>query len=144
MDYAACWMIYQRHKRKEAEVVNLRLSPPPLGAPQRREFEAPVEVAIDAGEARFEVKRRGSPTSEIDGFNVQAAVKIEGWDDEAPERLVRYCARPCFALERLSALRSGRGTYRVEHPTRGRRSQLSIDNASRATYVRHRIVRVDE
>ncbi|WP_437895435.1 transposase [Sorangium sp. So ce302] len=34
------------------------------------------------------------------------------------ERLVRYCARPCFALERLSILRDGRVAYQVKYPRR--------------------------
>ncbi|XXT65847.1 transposase [Sorangium sp. So ce693] len=55
---------------------------------------------------------------ELDGFNVEAAVRIEGYDDEGRERLVRYCARPCFALERLSILRDGRVAYQVKYPRR--------------------------
>jgi hypothetical protein len=47
----------------------------------------------EAGEARFEPNRRGPLTAELDGFNVQAAVRIEADDDEGRERLVRYCAR---------------------------------------------------
>ena len=58
----------------------------------------------DDGNARFERKKHGPFTAELDGFNVQAAVRIEADDDEARECLVRYCARPCFALDRLSLL----------------------------------------
>jgi hypothetical protein len=54
----------------------------------------------------------------VDGFNVEAAVRIEGYDDEGRERLVRYCARPCFALERLSILRDGAVAYQVKYPRR--------------------------
>ncbi|MDC0683446.1 DDE-type integrase/transposase/recombinase [Sorangium atrum] len=68
--------------------------------------------------ARFEAKRRRPLTVELDGFNVEAAVRIEGYDDEGRERLVRYCARPCFALERLSILRDGRVAYQVKYPRR--------------------------
>ncbi|MGK4009291.1 transposase [Sorangium sp. So ce1036] len=45
-------------------------------------------------------------------------MSIEGYDDEGRERLVRYCARPCFALERLSILRDGRVAYQVKYPRR--------------------------
>jgi hypothetical protein len=38
------------------------------------------------------------------GFSVDASVRIEGEDRAGIERLVRYCARPPFALERLYAL----------------------------------------
>ena len=38
------------------------------------------------------------------GFSVDASVRIEGEDRAGVERLVRYCARPPFALERLHAL----------------------------------------
>jgi hypothetical protein len=67
----------------------------------------------DDGNARFERKKHGPFTAELDGFNVQAAVRIEADDDEGRERLVRYCARPCFALDRLSLLPDGRVAYRV-------------------------------
>ena len=40
------------------------------------------------------------------GFSVDASVRIEGGDRAGIERLVRYCARPPFALERLHALDS--------------------------------------
>ena len=38
------------------------------------------------------------------GFSIDASVRIEGHDRPGVERLVRYCARPPFALERLHAL----------------------------------------
>jgi hypothetical protein len=38
------------------------------------------------------------------GFSVDASVRIERDDRAGVERLVRYCARPPFALERLHAL----------------------------------------
>ncbi|MSR21888.1 MAG: hypothetical protein EXR91_13120 [Gemmatimonadetes bacterium] len=37
------------------------------------------------------------------GFSVDASVRIEGEDRAGIERLVRYCARPPFSLERLHA-----------------------------------------
>ena len=35
------------------------------------------------------------------GFSLNASVRIEATDREGLERLIRYCARPPFALERL-------------------------------------------
>ena len=37
------------------------------------------------------------------GFSIDASVRIEGEDGAGVERLLRYCARPPFALERLHA-----------------------------------------
>lgn len=34
------------------------------------------------------------------GFSLDASVRVEGADREGLERLLRYCARPAFALER--------------------------------------------
>ncbi|WP_437657820.1 transposase [Sorangium sp. So ce1182] len=68
----------------------------------------------DDGNARFERKKHGPLTTELDGSNVQAAVRIEADDDEGRDRLVRYCARPCFALDRLSLLPDGHVAHRVK------------------------------
>jgi len=38
---------------------------------------------------------------ENSGFSLDAKVRIESWDREGLERLIRYCARPCFASENL-------------------------------------------
>jgi len=39
---------------------------------------------------------------ENSGFSLNANVRIQSWDREGLERLIRYCARPCFASENLS------------------------------------------
>ncbi len=52
----------------------------------------------------------------IDGFNLHAAVRVGADDDVSRERLARYCARPPFALERLSTLADGRVAYRIKQP----------------------------
>lgn len=36
------------------------------------------------------------------GFSLDATIRIEAWDRTGLERLLRYCARPVFASERLS------------------------------------------
>ena len=54
----------------------------------------------------------------LDGFNLHAAVTVGADDDIARERLARYCARPPFALERLSQLPDGRIAYRIKQPRR--------------------------
>ena len=103
--------------------------------PDRGALEACADTALRGGafavldqrgasrtgdaDARFEPKKRGPFTAERDGFDLQAAVRIEADDDEGRERLVRYCARPCFALDRLTVLRDGRVAYRVKYARRG-------------------------
>ncbi len=77
--------------------------------------DAGTERAPD--EARFE-RRPGPFTAEHDGFNVQAAVRIAAEEDEARERLLRYCARPAFAHERLELTADGRVAFRLKVPTR--------------------------
>jgi hypothetical protein len=55
----------------------------------------------------------------LDGFNLHAAVRIGADDDVAREKLIRYCARPAFALERLSVLPDGRIAYAIKNPRKG-------------------------
>jgi hypothetical protein len=55
----------------------------------------------------------------LDGFNLHAAVRIGADDDQAREKLVRYCARPAFALERLSVLPDGRIAYAIKTARKG-------------------------
>jgi hypothetical protein len=62
-------------------------------------------------------ERRFSATHE--GFDVHCAVRIAKGDDEGRERLVRYCARPPFALERIEPMKDGRVAYRMKTPRRG-------------------------
>jgi hypothetical protein len=45
------------------------------------------------------IKRMG--LNENSGFSLDAKVQIPSWDREGLERLIRYCARPCFASENL-------------------------------------------
>ena len=54
-------------------------------------------------------ERRFSGT--CDGCDVPCAVRIEADDDLGRERLVRYCTRPPFALDRIEVLRDGRIGY---------------------------------
>jgi Putative transposase len=66
---------------------------------------------FDVSKKRFSV--------DVDGFNVNAAVRVGADMDEARERLVRYCARPAIALDRISRLPDGRIAYRMKYPRRG-------------------------
>jgi hypothetical protein len=73
----------------------------------------PSQRLVDADAAADMVARENS------GFSVDASVRITLIDRDVPsyfkslERLLRYCARPPFALERLSVIRGEDG--RITH-----------------------------
>jgi hypothetical protein len=54
------------------------------------------------------------------GFSVDAAVRIEGADRAGLERLLRYCARPPFALEHLQQRDAEHLVYRCPQAAPGR------------------------
>ena len=53
------------------------------------------------------------------GFSVDGSVRIEGADRTGLERLLRYCARPPFALEHLHQRDAEHLVYRNPKPARG-------------------------
>jgi ribosomal protein S27E len=55
----------------------------------------------------------------LDGLNLHAAVRVGADDDVAREKLASYCARPAFALERLSVLPDGRIAYAIKNARKG-------------------------
>jgi len=59
-------------------------------------------------------------------FSVDASVRIEGQDRPGLERLLRYCARPPFALERLEQLGDDQLVYRFAKPQPDGRTALSL------------------
>jgi len=65
------------------------------------------------------------------GFSIDASVHIAARDRAGLERLLRYCARPPFALERLEANNYGatggeRIVYRLPHPAPDGTTALSL------------------
>jgi len=68
------------------------------------------------------------------GFSIDASVRSEGEDRAGLERLLRYCARPPFALERLHALAGvaslaspdARLLYRFPKPTPDGRTEIVL------------------
>jgi hypothetical protein len=60
------------------------------------------------------------------GFSLDASVKIEGPDRSGLERLLRYCARPPFALERLEQLGDDQLVYRFAKPLPDGRTELRL------------------
>ena len=53
------------------------------------------------------------------GFSVDAKVRIEAHERDGLERLLRYCARPAFALERLREIDPERLVYESVKPGPG-------------------------
>ncbi|MGF1548785.1 MAG: transposase [Thiotrichales bacterium] len=61
------------------------------------------------------------------GFSVHAEVRVPAWDKAGRERLLRDCARPIFASERLTWIREGeRLRYRLARPDLKGRTELIL------------------
>jgi hypothetical protein len=60
------------------------------------------------------------------GFSLDASVRIEGADRVGLERLLRYCARPPFALERLEQITDDQLVYRFPKPQPDGRTELRL------------------
>ena len=76
----------------------------------------------DSPDAAFERRERRFCAA-CDRFDVHCAVRIaadDGGRRSARERLVRYCSRPAFALDRIELLPDGRIAYLLKTPRRGR------------------------
>jgi hypothetical protein len=62
--------------------------------------------------------RRSRYVGEAAGYHLHAGVAVPAHNALGRELLFRYCARPPFALERLSVLPDGRVAYRIKKPWR--------------------------
>ncbi|MCP4306123.1 MAG: transposase, partial [bacterium] len=60
------------------------------------------------------------------GFSIDAQVRIEGHDRQALERLLRYCARPPFALERIEKVDAQHIVYHLPKPKPDGRTTLTL------------------
>jgi hypothetical protein len=60
------------------------------------------------------------------GWSVDASVAIASWDRHGLERLVRYCARPPLAQERLGRLNDKQLVYSLRKPTVDGRTELIL------------------
>ena len=63
-------------------------------------------------------KDRGTGRPNVGRRTPRASVSAPGGLSAARERLLRYCARPPLALDRLSVLDNGRICYRIEDAMR--------------------------
>ena len=89
----------------------------PVRLPSERDLSF-VRRQADAGPAddadlAFSPRPGARWSVEVDGWSLHAGVSIPAGDFEGRERLVRYAARPSFALGRLRELPDGRLAYRV-------------------------------
>ncbi len=75
-------------------------------------------------EERIRASAKGTWVAEASGFNVHAGVTVRAGDREGLERLLRYCARPPFSLERISLLPDGRVAYLLRKPRRNGATHL--------------------
>ena len=63
---------------------------------------------------------------EKSGFSLDAKVKIEAWDKDGLERLVRYCARPPFKSENIR-IHNSLINYRFPKPSHDGRLFMTLD-----------------
>ena len=77
-------------------------------------------------ERRLRGVKKSPWTAEVDGMNIHAGVTMRAGDREGLERLLRYCARPAFSLERLSQLADGRLAYELRRPRKNGATHLVL------------------
>jgi hypothetical protein len=80
---------------------------------------------IEACDAK-DINERAASSSHGGGFSVDAGVRIEATDRAGLERLLRYCARPPFAMDRLKQ----RGADLVYRCGKGHTEPLQSDKYS--------------
>jgi hypothetical protein len=77
-------------------------------------------ASLNAGKAGISLHRNFA----IASFSLDASIRVEGPDRAGLERLLRYCARPPFALERLEQMADDALIYRFDEPQPDRSTQL--------------------
>jgi hypothetical protein len=85
-----------------------------VGELQRWTEHVSAEQNRDPARGRSLPKPTKGLSAEHLKFNLHAGVSVPGGLPTARERLLRYCARPPLALERLSMLDDGRICYRIK------------------------------
>ncbi len=63
--------------------------------------------------------------SEHSVFSLHATVRIEAWDTDSLERLIRYCARPSFSAENIQKHKN-KVIYRLKKPSHTGQTQLKL------------------
>ncbi|MCC6473622.1 MAG: transposase [Burkholderiales bacterium] len=78
------------------------LDPAAISAVQQRIRSRVLRIAVRPGALTPQVAAELARWGHGGGFSLHAAVRIEAEDRAGLERLLRYCARPAFASERLA------------------------------------------
>ena len=79
-------------------------------------------ASLNAGKAGVSLHRHFA----IASFSLDASIRVEGPDRAGLERLLRYCARPPVAPERLEQLGEDALIYRFDQPQPDGRTQLRL------------------
>jgi hypothetical protein len=121
-------------ERPAEERSNEAPEPSPLEACMQLSLFSGTFLRLDADgtpvpleDERFGAKMKSPWVAEAAGFNVHAGVTVRAGDREGLERLLRYCARPPFSLERLSRLPDGRVAYLLRKPRRNGATHLVLE-----------------
>src|SRR5437667_6428659 len=75
----------------------------------------------------------------VNGFSLHANVALNGADRKRLERLIRYCARPPVAVERLGELPDGRVLYRLKRPWRNGATDVVFQAQERESFSARRL-----
>lgn len=102
------------------------LTPQDLAAVQQRVHARVLRWFARAGHLEPAVARDMAGWDHGGGFSLDASVRIDGHDRAGRERLLRYCARPPFALERLEQVRHDQLVYHFPKPQPDGSTQLRL------------------
>jgi hypothetical protein len=95
-------------------------------AVQRRLRQRILRAFVRSGILDKDERRDMEQWSHGGGFSLDATVRIEANDRRGLERLLRYCARPPFAAERIEELDRHRLIYHLPKPGPDGRTQLIL------------------
>jgi hypothetical protein len=91
--------------------------------PVRRRF---LRAFVRRGRINTQTRKEMEAWDHGSGFSLDASVRIEADDRKGLERLLRYCARPPLAADRLEVLDAQRLIYRLPKPGTDGRTQILL------------------
>lgn len=120
---------YGAYRASDERVCKKNRHPPDGGTDGRTEREVPQRIVgyflrrVLLDKADGETMRR---CAQDGGFSLDAGVRIEANNRTGLERLLRYCARPAFAQERLQLIDAAHLVYESPKPGPGGRVSLML------------------
>ena len=90
---------------------------------RRGAYGSPAEARKHGGEVEASVEAIAWDNG---GFSLDASVRIAEHVRAGLERLLRYCARPPFALERIEQVNDHQVVYQLRKPRRDGRTALAL------------------